>query len=85
MSASTSYQVIGIGKMQQARLDGAVQAALGSKPGKWRVQFIGHAAEAIWEMAVSGPMVETTEYLDRNAGQVTPEYVSAALERLTGG
>ena len=83
MPASTSFQVIGIGKTQQAKLDAAVKAALGSKPGKWRVQFLGHTSENLWEMAVSGPRVETTEYLDRAAGQLDPAYITAALERLT--
>ena len=83
MPASTSFQVIGIGKTKQAKLEAAVQTALAKKPGKWRVQFLGHTSEQLWEMAVSGPTVETTEYLDRSAGQLDPAYITAALERLT--
>ena len=84
MPASTSFQVIGIGKTQQAKLDAAVKAALQNKPGKWRVQFIGHTSENLWEMAVSGPTVETTEYLDRSAGQLDPAYVAEAVARIAG-
>jgi hypothetical protein len=84
MPASTSFQVIGIGKTQQAKLEAAVQAALAKKPGKWRVQFLGHTSEDVWEMAVSGPTVETTEYLDRTAGQLDPAYVADAVARIAG-
>lgn len=69
--------------MVQAKLDAAVKSALAAQPGKWRVQFIGSVAEDVWEMCVSGPAVETTEYLDRTLGQLEPEYVANAVRRLT--
>ena len=82
MAATTNFQVNGIGKMTQARLDAAVKRGIGDRPGKWRVQFLGSVAEDVWEMCVSGPKVETTEYLDRTLGQLEPDYVASAVERL---
>ena len=56
MAASTNFQVIGMGRAESARLDEAVQRALGSRQGRWRVQFIGGLGEDVWEMRVSGPV-----------------------------
>ena len=82
MAASTNFQVSGIGKITQAKLEEAVKRELGNRSGKWRVQFLGSTAEDVWEMCVSGPAVETTEYLDRTLGQLEPDYVASALARI---
>jgi hypothetical protein len=82
LAATTNFQVNGIGKMTQARIDAAVKRGIGERPGKWRVQFLGSVAEDIWEMCVSGPKVETTEFLDRTLGQLDPEYIASAVERI---
>jgi hypothetical protein len=82
VAASTNFQVNGIGKMTQSRLAEAVKRGIGNRPGKWRVQFLGSVAEDVWEMCVSGPTVETTEYLDRTLGQLEPDYVASAVERI---
>jgi hypothetical protein len=82
VAASTNFQVIGMGRAESARLDEAVQRALGSRQGRWRVQFIGGLGEDVWEMRVSGPVVETAEYLDRTLGQHQPEYIAELLARI---
>jgi hypothetical protein len=80
--ASTNFQVIGLGRAESMRLDGAVQQALAARQGRWRVQFIGGLGEDVWEMRVSGPAVETAEYLDRTLGQHHPQYISELLARI---
>ena len=82
MAASTSFQIPGLGKMTREKLTAAVKRALDSRPGKWRVQFLGGAEDPMWEMCVSGPAVETSEFLDGNLGQHDPEHVAAVLERI---
>ena len=82
MATSTNFQIHGIGKAEQARLDAAVKRGIGERPGKWRVQFLGSAAEDVWEICISGPAVETSEFLDRSLGQLQPDYVASAVDRL---
>ena len=82
MAASTNFQVVGLGRAESVRLDEAVQKALGTRQGKWRVQFIGGLGEDIWEMRVSGPAVETAEYLDRTLGQHQPDFVADLLRKI---
>jgi hypothetical protein len=82
VAASTNFQVIGLGRAESVRLDGAVQQALGTLQGRWRVQFIGGLGEAVWEMRVSGPAVETAEYLDRTLGQHQPEFIADLLRTI---
>jgi hypothetical protein len=82
MAASTSFQIPGLGKSPAAKLTAAVKRALDSRPGKWRVQFLGMADGDVWEMCVSGPAVETSEFLDGTLGQHAPEHVEAVLQRI---
>ena len=63
MPVSTNFQVIGLGRAERTRIEQAVETAIGTRPGRWRVQFIGSLGEDVWEMRVSGPVVETAEYL----------------------
>jgi hypothetical protein len=84
VAATTSFQVPGLKRSEQAKLEDAVRRGIGSRPGRWRVQFIGHADEDTWEMCVSGPALETSEFLDASAGQRDPDYVAAALDRIAG-
>jgi hypothetical protein len=63
-------------------LEEAVQNALGTRQGRWRVQFIGGLGEDVWEMRVSGPAVETAEYLDRTLGQHQPDFIAELLRTL---
>jgi hypothetical protein len=83
VAASTNFQVIGLGRAESVRLDDAVQKALGTRQGKWRVQFIGGLGEDVWEMRVSGPTVETAEYLDRMLGQHQPDFIADLLRTIT--
>ena len=82
MAASTNFQVVGLGRAESLRLEEAVQKALGTRQGRWRVQFIGGLGEDVWEMRVSGPTVETAEYLDRTLGQHQPEFIAELLRTL---
>ena len=82
MAASTNFQVVGLGRAESVRLDEAVQEALGTRQGKWRVQFIGELGEEVWEMRVSGPTVETAEYLDRTLGQHAPDFIAELLRTI---
>jgi hypothetical protein len=86
MSASTNFQIPGLGKSAAGKLTAAVKRALESRPGKWRVQFLGNSVDdQMWEMCVSGPAVETSEYLDASLGQHDPEHVAAVLKRIAAG
>ena len=82
MAASTSFQIPGLGKSAAAKLTTAVKSALDSRPGKWRVQFLGSADDDVWEMCISGPAIETSEFLDGTIGQHSPDYVVSVLERI---
>jgi hypothetical protein len=81
--ASTNFQVIGLGRAERARIEQAVTTAIGTRPGRWRVQFIGGLGEDVWEMRVSGPVVETAEYLDRAMGEHEPASIIERLQRIT--
>lgn len=83
MAATTNFQVIGIGRTERGKIEEAVTRAIGSRPGRWHVQFIGGLGEDIWEMRVSGPATETAEYLDRTLGQHQPDYIADLLARLS--
>jgi hypothetical protein len=83
VAATTNFQVIGIGRNERAKIEEAITRAIGSRPGRWHVQFIGSLGEDVWEMRVSGPATETAEYLDRTLGQHTPDYIADLLSRLT--
>lgn len=82
VAVRTNFQVIGIGKTQRAKIEAAISQVLGTRPGRWSVQFIGSGTDDMWEMRVSGPVVETTELLDGSLGQHTPEFISDALARI---
>ena len=82
MAATTSFQIPGLGKSPAGKLTDAVKRALDSRPGKWRVQFLGVADDDVWEMCVSGPAVETSQFLDGTLGQHSPDYVASVLERI---
>jgi hypothetical protein len=82
VAASTNFQVIGLGKAERARLEEAVACGIGSRPGRWRVQFIGRLGEDVWEMRVSGPSVETAEYLDSTLGQHEPDFITTLVQRI---
>lgn len=84
MAASTSFQIPGLGKSKAEKLTAAVKQALDKRPGKWRVQFLGVADDDVWEMCVSGPAVETSEFLDGALGQHAPEHVASVLQRIAG-
>lgn len=83
VAATTNFQVIGIGRSERSKIEQAIATALESRPGKWRIQFIGSLGEDVWEMRVSGPATETAEYLDRALGQHHPEYIAELLVRIT--
>jgi hypothetical protein len=83
VAATTNFQVIGIGRADRGKIEAAIARAIGSRPGRWHVQFIGGLGEDIWEMRVSGPATETAEYLDRALGQHDPDYIADLLTRLT--
>ncbi len=82
MAATTNFQVIGIGRSARAKIEQAVADALGSRPGRWHVQFIGGLGDDVWEMRVSGPATETAEYLDGSSGQHDPAYITDLLKQL---
>lgn len=83
MPASTSFQIPGLGKSKADKLTKAVKQALDARPGKWRVQFLGTSPDdEMWEMCVSGPAVETSEFLDATLGHHDPEHIAAVLERI---
>ena len=84
MAATTSFQIPGLGRSTASKLTTAVKSALDSRPGKWRVQFLGNAGDDVWEMCVSGPAIETSEFLDGTIGQHSPDYVVSVLERIAG-
>jgi hypothetical protein len=83
VAATTNFQVIGLGRTERGKIEEAVTRAIGSRPGRWHVQFIGGLGEDIWEMRVSGPATETAEYLDRTLGQHQPDYIADLLARLS--
>jgi hypothetical protein len=85
VAAKTSFQIPGLKRTDQAKLEEAVRLGIGDRPGRWRVQFLGHMDEEVWEMCVSGPALETSEFLDRSLGQDQPDFVAAALDRIAGG
>ena len=84
MAAKTSFQIPGLKRGEQAKLEEAVRRGIGERPGKWRVQFLGHMADDVWEMCVSGPVIETSEFLDRSLGQQDPDFIAAAIDRIAG-
>jgi hypothetical protein len=84
VAAKTSFQIPGLKRGEQTKLEDAVRRGIGARPGRWRVQFLGHADEDVWEMCVSGPAVESSELLDGSLGQHDPDFVAAALDRIAG-
>jgi hypothetical protein len=84
VAAKTSFQIPGLKRGDQAKLEAAVQRGLGTRPGRWRVQFLGKMGDAMWEMAVSGPVLETSEFLDGSLGQHDPDFIASALDRIAG-
>jgi hypothetical protein len=56
-----NFQGFRIGKKQREVVIEALTAVFAGKPGKWHVQFIGSGEEI--EMRISGPGVETSEYV----------------------
>jgi hypothetical protein len=84
VAAKTSFQIQGLKRGDQAKLEAAVQRGIGARPGRWRVQFLGKMGEDMWEMAVSGPVLETSEFLDASLGQHDPDFIAAALDRIAG-
>jgi hypothetical protein len=82
VAATINFQVLGLGKTEAQKIRDAVADAIGSRPGRWHVQFIGNLGEEVWEMRVSGPGVEASEYLDHAAGQHKPDYIADLLQRV---
>jgi hypothetical protein len=74
VSFTTNFQGAGIGKKQRDAVVAALTTVLAGKPGKWHVQFIRNRDEM--EMRVSGPGVETSEYLD---AALDPDIVTVAM------
>ena len=70
--------------MKAEKIKQAILEAVGSRAGKWHVQLIGNLAEPVWELRVSGPGVETSEYLDGAAGQHEPEFIGQAVRQALG-
>ena len=68
VAATTNFQVIGIGRNERAKIEEAITRAIGSRPGRWHVQFIGGLGEDVWEMRVSGPATETARISGPDAG-----------------
>ena len=79
MPATTNFQVIGLGQRQKEAISAAVADKMARVPGKWRVQLIGGREDEVWELRVSGPGVETSNYLGRSAGEQTADSIAAAV------
>lgn len=84
MAATTSFQIPGLKRGDQAKLQEAVKRGIGARPGRWRVQFLGKMGDPMWEMAVSGPVTETSEFLDGSLGQHEPDFIASAIDRIAG-
>ena len=75
-----NFQSASVGKKQREAVTQALTAVFSEKPGKWHVQFIGHAGDM--EMRVSGPGVETSDYVD---AALDPQAITEAITRVLSG
>ena len=82
MAKTTDLQVSGIGSGERVRIKQAIAEALRWKSGKWHVQLIGDQISGMWEMRVSGPGTEISEFLDKSLGQHEPAAIAAILTQL---
>lgn len=62
MPFTTNFQGPGFGKKQREAVIQALTPLFAYRPGKWHIQFITDRHEV--EMRVSGPGVETSDYID---------------------
>ncbi len=76
MSLSTNFQIGGLSAGRRDKITKALQARFAEQTGKWRVQFIAPTPDDLWEVRVSGPVVETSGYIDGGEAQQDPERVA---------
>jgi hypothetical protein len=77
-----NFQLIGVSQRTKDGIKQALVEAFSLQPGRWHVQFIGDQRSDEWEMRVSGPSVETAQYLDGSLGQHEPDFIASALRRI---
>lgn len=76
MALTTNFQIDGLSSGRRDKITKALQARFAERTGKWRVQFIAATPDDLWEVRVSGPVVETSGYIDGNEAQRDPERVA---------
>ena len=82
MAVSVNFQVIGMSERQASKIRGQLTQAFERVQGRWHVQFIAGRNDDSWEVRVSGPAVERSEYIDSTLAQSDPEAFVAAIRDL---
>lgn len=81
MAATINFQVSGVGKSREAKIRDAVLRVFKTTSGRWHVQFIGDYKSEVWELRLSGPGTEASEFL-AGAAEQQPESIAAILATL---